>query len=213
MFISLTQDLDGTGKIRYTEFLAATIEAHGVISEERLAEAFDRLDSDDSGFISAENLAEMLGNDFPKDEIQSILHEASQNGKVTYADFLALWESRKEKRREEVMNDIAVELAPSMSTDISVLSNDTSDNSSPFEDDKDSLMARASFIDGKKTSERKVIVSHIPSEFNESSAVAEHSKEADGKKCRVMFSHEAPAIILPSLAGAKSIESVLTGDV
>lgn len=46
-------DLDGTGKIRYTEFLASTIEAFGEIDEERLAEAFDRLDSDDSGFISA----------------------------------------------------------------------------------------------------------------------------------------------------------------
>jgi Ca2+-binding EF-hand superfamily protein len=49
-------DLDGTGRIRYTEFLAATIEAHGAIDEERLAEAFDRLDSDDSGFISAGEL-------------------------------------------------------------------------------------------------------------------------------------------------------------
>lgn len=33
----------------YTEFLAATLEAHGNIEEERVAAAFDRLDSDDSG--------------------------------------------------------------------------------------------------------------------------------------------------------------------
>ena len=45
-------DLDGSGKIRYTEFLAATIEVHGAIDEERLAEAFDRIDCDDSGYIS-----------------------------------------------------------------------------------------------------------------------------------------------------------------
>lgn len=44
-------DIDGSG-IKYTEFLAATIEAHGTIDENRLAEAFDRLDSDDSGYIS-----------------------------------------------------------------------------------------------------------------------------------------------------------------
>jgi hypothetical protein len=37
------QDVDGTGVVKYSEFLAATIEAHGVISEERLAEAFDRI--------------------------------------------------------------------------------------------------------------------------------------------------------------------------
>lgn len=42
-------DVDGTGTIRYTEFLAATIEAAGWISEERLAIAFDRLDHDDTG--------------------------------------------------------------------------------------------------------------------------------------------------------------------
>jgi len=47
-------DLDGTGVLHYTEFLAATIEARGVIGRERLAEAFDRLDSDDSGYISTE---------------------------------------------------------------------------------------------------------------------------------------------------------------
>lgn len=29
-------DIDGTGKIRYTEFLAATIEAHGAINEEKV---------------------------------------------------------------------------------------------------------------------------------------------------------------------------------
>jgi len=72
----LGQDLDGSGKIRYTEFLAATIEAQGAISEERLAEAFDRLDSDDSGFISPENLIEILGPDFPREEIDEIIAES-----------------------------------------------------------------------------------------------------------------------------------------
>lgn len=33
----------------FAEFLAATLEAHGYIEEERVAAAFDRLDSDDSG--------------------------------------------------------------------------------------------------------------------------------------------------------------------
>ena len=45
-------DIDGTGKIRYTEFLAATLEAAGWISEERLAEAFDRVDHDSTGYVS-----------------------------------------------------------------------------------------------------------------------------------------------------------------
>jgi calcium-dependent protein kinase len=31
-------DLDGSGVVHYTEFLAATIESHGSISEEQVAE-------------------------------------------------------------------------------------------------------------------------------------------------------------------------------
>jgi calcium-dependent protein kinase len=36
--------------INYTEFLAAALETQGAIEEHRLAEAFDLLDTDDSGY-------------------------------------------------------------------------------------------------------------------------------------------------------------------
>ena len=36
--------------INYTEFLAATIETFGNIEEDRISEAFDRIDSDDDGY-------------------------------------------------------------------------------------------------------------------------------------------------------------------
>jgi hypothetical protein len=42
---SFRQAFDGSGVIRYTEFLAATIEARGAISKQKLAEAFDSLDT------------------------------------------------------------------------------------------------------------------------------------------------------------------------
>jgi Ca2+-binding EF-hand superfamily protein len=94
----LRQDLDGTGMIAYTEFLAATIEAQGSISEERLAEAFDRLDSNDSGYIEPENLVEMLGDDFPREEIEAIIKEAdlTHDNRISYAEFLALWENKED---------------------------------------------------------------------------------------------------------------------
>jgi len=101
-------DLDGSGRIRYTEFLAATIEAQGDISEERLAEAFDRFDKDDSGCIGVDDLAEILGKNFPRKEIQDIITRANQTGNgsgegsgaagagntISYAAFLALWEEK-----------------------------------------------------------------------------------------------------------------------
>merc|ERR1712238_263334 len=77
-FIFDACDLDGSGKIAYTEFLAATIgdAQTGLISEERLAEAFDRFDTDDSGTISVDNLAEILGTDMPRSELQDIIDDA-----------------------------------------------------------------------------------------------------------------------------------------
>ena len=46
--------MNGAGKISWTEFLAATIEAIGRVGEEEFAECFARLDCDSSGFISTE---------------------------------------------------------------------------------------------------------------------------------------------------------------
>ena len=94
-------DLDGSGHIDYTEFLAATIEARGVIAEERLAEAFDRIDSDDSGQISKENLKEFMRNGFlgrslSDEYLAEIIDECdtiTRDGLISYDEFLALWET------------------------------------------------------------------------------------------------------------------------
>uniref|UniRef100_A0A7S1VXM4 Calmodulin n=1 Tax=Ditylum brightwellii TaxID=49249 RepID=A0A7S1VXM4_9STRA len=101
-------DIDSTGSIKYTEFLAATIEAHGAINEERLAEAFDRLDTDDSGFITAENLRELLGDDLPLTEIQSIITECglTNDQQISYEEFLGLFDQYQEDQREEALQQI-----------------------------------------------------------------------------------------------------------
>ena len=151
-----TQDLDGTGKIRYTEFLAATIEANGAISEERLAEAFDRLDADDTGYISVENLKEMLGEGFATEDIEAIIKEAAtdNDGKISYAEFLALWEDHNELKRDEFIQEITVlksKTDSERSVTLSAMSGDESDL-----EEKTNHVARARFIDGQKLSERKV---------------------------------------------------------
>ncbi|KAG7355129.1 serine:threonine protein kinase [Nitzschia inconspicua] len=149
-------DLDGTGRIRYTEFLAATIEAQGAISEERLAECFDRLDADDSGFISAENLAELLGDDFPKDEIAEIIKEADigGDGKVSYAEFLSLWEQKHEEERANALQMLG---DPALPSSLSILTISDSNNSKNSEnsasishgedsEEREAAKARASFV-------------------------------------------------------------------
>ena len=84
------------------------MELHGAIREELLAEAFDRLDSDDSGYISADNLSEILGKDFPRAEIDAIIAEATggKHNKISYAEFLKLWEVKKEAEREQMIQEL-----------------------------------------------------------------------------------------------------------
>jgi Ca2+-binding EF-hand superfamily protein len=51
----ILQDVDKSGQIQYTEFLAATLEARGYLEEERIAEAFQSMDRDSSGRVLVES--------------------------------------------------------------------------------------------------------------------------------------------------------------
>lgn len=75
-----TKDVNNTGHICYTEFIAATLESHGHIEEERVAEAFDRIDSDDSGFISRENLIGICGGNCSMADVEEILKAGDKDG-------------------------------------------------------------------------------------------------------------------------------------
>ena len=102
-------DLDNSGLIHYSEFIAATIEARGTISEERLAEAFDRIDADDSGFITVGDLRELLGESVPSSYLNTIIDEAegmglSHDHKVDYAEFLGLWSAENDSRRASILD-------------------------------------------------------------------------------------------------------------
>jgi calcium-dependent protein kinase len=106
MFVAL--DIDCTGKVHYSEFLAGALEAHGSIDEARIAEAFDRLDSDDSGFITVENLAEFIGHDISKGYIDSIIDEVDGNDdhKIGYQEFLDLWNETSTSKLKNALVDV-----------------------------------------------------------------------------------------------------------
>jgi len=69
-------DVDSSGSISYCEFLAAVLEARSNIDEERVADAFDRLDHSDTGYISKEDLASLLGRDKDSEDVQRLIKEA-----------------------------------------------------------------------------------------------------------------------------------------
>jgi len=100
-------NLDNTGILKYTEFVAATIEAHGSLSEERVAEAFDRLDSDDDGFITIDDLHDLLGEQLPDDYLDQVIDEADSNSdhKISYEEFAAMWDRQYEKTMQQISSD------------------------------------------------------------------------------------------------------------
>lgn len=88
--LSPPQDVNKTNVIDYTEFLAATLETQGAIEEYRLSECFDQMDSDESGFISRENLRDLLGKNASEKFIDLLMEEADikKDGRISYEEFL-----------------------------------------------------------------------------------------------------------------------------
>jgi len=93
-------DINGSGQIDYTEFLAATLETHGRIQEERLAQAFDHLDTDGTGFISPRNLKNILGKQYTDHLAQTLMQEVDTNrdGKISYDEFLNAFRSLNQEK-------------------------------------------------------------------------------------------------------------------
>jgi Ca2+-binding EF-hand superfamily protein len=77
--------------IKFSEFLAAAMEENSYHAEDKLVAAFHKLDLDDSGVISYENLRDMLPKDLPKATVDKIIAEADFNkdGSIDLAEFKA----------------------------------------------------------------------------------------------------------------------------
>jgi calcium-dependent protein kinase len=98
-------DVNESGVINYTEFLAMTLESRGRIEEDEIMQAFDRIDADRSGFISKENLCDILDAKCSAENcdamVQEILDEldSDRDGQISYEEFLEMF---REKHREEL---------------------------------------------------------------------------------------------------------------
>jgi len=73
-------DANGDEQIYFLDFLAATMESLPSISEGSLRAAFKRLDADGSGFVSASNLRQALGDNFEGNCTEELLSEAGLLG-------------------------------------------------------------------------------------------------------------------------------------
>ena len=91
IFSRLDQDEQKT--ISYSEFLAATLSKRFYMREGRIRAAFQKLDIDNSGYITADNLKDMLGDDFTPKRVQEMIAEADigGDGRIDYQEFLGLF--------------------------------------------------------------------------------------------------------------------------
>lgn len=91
----------------------------------------------------------MLGEDFPQSEIEAIIKEAdlTKDGKISYAEFLALWEESHENLRESVIDEIQLLKATSSLSD--------PEDPMQINADADEIVARANFIERKQVAERR----------------------------------------------------------
>lgn len=69
-------DFDRSGIIHWSEFLAATLN-FSVLGEKELQKAFNRLDCDNSGCITLDNLKQLVGEDMSENELVEMLVDAT----------------------------------------------------------------------------------------------------------------------------------------
>merc|ERR1719313_1664238 len=82
-------DANENSTIHYTEFLAAMMTHTIATNEGHIRAAFDRLDRDNSGFITLENLKATLGESYDGVPMEQILKEVDTHhtGNISYEEF------------------------------------------------------------------------------------------------------------------------------
>lgn len=84
---------NNTGKINYTEFIAASLDQKIYLKEERLYEAFRIFDKDNSGKISKDEIKKVLHLNCENDQsVDKLMKEFDLNGdgEIDYQEFLAM---------------------------------------------------------------------------------------------------------------------------
>ncbi|MCQ2817857.1 MAG: protein kinase [archaeon] len=91
-------DTDKSGKIDYTEFIAACLDKNVYLKKERLLEAFKMLDKDNSGKISKDEIRATLKTDEMEDAVlENYIKQYDKNndGEIDYEEFIDMMNDLK----------------------------------------------------------------------------------------------------------------------
>ena len=89
-------DYQGNGKINYSEFLAATVSVRAVLTQEKLYALFKHFDTDNSEYITPENIAEAFyqnGKELSEVQTKQIMqdHDLMGDGRLSFSEFRAIF--------------------------------------------------------------------------------------------------------------------------
>ena len=84
-------DTDRSGSIDYTEFVIATMEKNILLNQQNLEAAFNAFDTDQSGTISVDEIADMLGKSgkYDRSYWEELVKEVDGNGdgEIDFTEF------------------------------------------------------------------------------------------------------------------------------
>lgn len=91
-------DMDGSGSIEYSEFIASAIDRTILLSKERMERAFKMFDKDGSGKISTKELFKLFSqadSSIQMEELESIIEQVDNNkdGEVDFNEFVEMLQS------------------------------------------------------------------------------------------------------------------------
>jgi calcium-dependent protein kinase len=83
-------DFNHDEQVNYSDFLAAMMTSRIAQNERHIRAAFNRLDKDSSGFITLDNLREVLGQSHHGEDIEKLMAEADikGDGHISYEEFM-----------------------------------------------------------------------------------------------------------------------------
>jgi hypothetical protein len=73
-----------------------------------LAEAFDRLDADDEGYITVQDLRDFVGPEVPESYLDAIIDESDllRDHRISYDEFLSLWNTESDDKIKSAKQSI-----------------------------------------------------------------------------------------------------------
>jgi len=102
-----TMDTNCDEEIHYSDFLAAMLTTRINLHDDLLRRAFNKFDTDQSGYITPDNLREVLGEIAKGSQVTDLLAEADylKDGRISYEEFVRFLKEHQDEAPVDLVDD------------------------------------------------------------------------------------------------------------